>query len=117
MNVDKAKGEVEVEFAGETRRFKFTTNVFCDIEQELGEECFSGKFLTKPSFKSLRATVWSLLKRENSKIKLDEVGEMLEIAGIPDILPALYAAYALAMPKLDDKGAEAKNGETATQAA
>jgi len=105
MNADKAIPEIEIEIGGKVRKLVFSCNAACLIEQVLGIEVLTGEWAKKPGFREVRAFLWGMLKADEPKLTLEEVGGWLNRDNIVAAGKAIIDAYvkAMATPEAAEK--------------
>ena len=73
-------------------------NALCRAEEVTGINFLMGEF-TFSSVRVMRALVWSGLLHEDPTLTLEDVGDLIEAAGVDDIAREIINAFAAAMPK------------------
>lgn len=96
------RGEVDLQVGGKTYTIVLDINAICELEQLLGKSVAEigrdmGRIL------NMRAMLWAGL-RARHQVTLEEVGEILQQAGMQQAVVKIKEAMALAFPPDNGKG-------------
>ncbi|WDU84207.1 hypothetical protein [Caloramator sp. Dgby_cultured_2] len=85
------------------RHLKFDLNAFAELEELYGDFQTAMDAMSKGSIKAIRAMLWAGLIHEDEKLTIKQVGSMIDMTNINEIVSAISKAISEAMPKVDDE--------------
>lgn len=105
------RGEVGVTISGKPFTLVFTTNALCELEDAINRSAFAafGEILqatqnaTVLRFSTLRAMLWAALRQHHAAVSLKEAGDLMEAAGIREVMGAMVKAMSAAMPQAEEQ--------------
>jgi hypothetical protein len=86
---------------GKTRNLRYDLNAFCDLERVTGKSITE---FSSPSITDVRALVWAGLLHEEPGLTEREVGALLGMADVQDVMGLVAEALGLAMPEAEANG-------------
>lgn len=81
-------------------------NAFAELEDIYGDPTAALDGLEKGSFKAIRAILYAILKSQNEKLTITQVGKMINMNNIVEITNKINATAEKSLPEADE---EAKN--------
>ncbi|WP_026486808.1 hypothetical protein [Caldanaerobius polysaccharolyticus] len=84
------------------RHLKFDLNAFAELEDLYGDINIAFEAMQKGSIKAIRAMLWAGLVHEDKTLTLEQVGEMVHLGNINEVMSAITRAINEAMPKVDE---------------
>lgn len=84
------------------RHLKFDLNAFAELEELYGDINTAFEEMQKGSIKAIRAMLWCGLIHEDKTLTLEQVGEMVHLGNINEVMNAITQAISEAMPKVDE---------------
>lgn len=94
---------IEVELQGKKFEVKFDLNALCNLQEKFGDftKAFDG--LEKQNFKKIRSLLHiGLANGDNIDITENEVGSLIDMKNINEVVEALTDAFGNAMPSTDE---------------
>jgi cell division protein ZapA (FtsZ GTPase activity inhibitor) len=114
--MNSVRGEVAIDVAGKAYKLKFSTNALVEVENIFDRPmAVINQQLDRLGV--LRVMLWAALNCvdpitkkpiNEQSFSLDDVGNLMDAAGMHAIGPALTKALNLAFPKPEEKDAEAR---------
>lgn len=89
---------------GEERRIRFTMNTFAALEEEYGSIDAAIEKMESGSMLAIRKTLYLGLKAEGGVLTEEEVGDLIEIRDLEDIMKQLTAAMGIDLPEESQVG-------------
>lgn len=89
------------------RHLKFDLNAFAELEDIYGDINAALEAIQKGSVKAIRAMLWAGLVHEDKSLKIEDVGAMIDMSNINEVVSIISDAISEAMPK--EKEDEEKN--------
>lgn len=96
------KGGIKIKLDKE-RTILFNLNAMAEFEEVTGKSFFSEQDLDNLTAKDVRAMLWTGLKHEDPDLTLEDVGEMIHVGNMAEIMEGLTGAYKGAMPQPEGK--------------
>ena len=78
-------------------------NVFAELEEIYGDPTKALDGLEKGSFKAIRDVLYAMLKTQNPKLTLIQVGKMINMNNIVEITNKINASVAGSLPEVDEE--------------
>lgn len=102
LNQVKRKAVKVVLSDGKEREIKFTLNAMAELEDKYGsvEEAF--KQLEKGSIKAIRFMLWASIIDEDEELTERQIGNLIDMNSIKEIMDALSTASDQDMPQAED---------------
>lgn len=102
LNQVKRKAVKVVLSDGKEREIKFTLNAMAELEDKYGsvEEAF--KQLEKGSIKAIRFMLWASIIDEDEDLTEKQIGNLIDMNSIKEIMDALNSASDQDMPQVED---------------
>jgi len=113
----KVRPEVTIMLDKE-RHLKLDLNAMVAFQEETGKNLFSQKSIellaNDMNPKDLRAMLWACLLHEDEKLTLKQVGSLLEVGNLQQVMEKLTEAWTAAIPtgEVTDKAPLAENPPT-----
>lgn len=103
-NVSSVKAKMaDIELNGKTYKFGYTLNSFAEIEDTHGSIAELITKMEQGSIKAVRAMMWAgLLCNENPPSEW-EVGDMIQMSDMPNLVKSIQASLIEALPEPDAK--------------
>lgn len=95
-----------VVLGGKEYEINLDLNAFAELEEIYGDPTTALEGLEKGSFKAIRAILFAILKSQNEKLTITEVGKMINMNNIVEITNKINATAEKSLPEADE---EAKN--------
>lgn len=83
------------------RHLKFDLNAFAELEELYGDINTAFEAMQKRSIKAIRAMLWCGLIHEDKSLTLEQVGEMVHLGNMNEVMNAITQAISEAMPEVD----------------
>ena len=103
------RGVVEIEL-DKKRNLRYTMNAVCEFEDLIDRPL--SQLEKDLSMSDMRAMIWCGLKHEDESLTLHDVGEMLDMANIGDVMDVVMDAFGKAVKKNGGKMAKAINARS-----
>jgi hypothetical protein len=101
------RGEVALVAGGATYTLVYNTNAVCALEEQLGQSL--AEIVTGMGrLKVMRAVLWAGLLERHEFGRPEDVGPIMDAAGVPAVVEAVNTAIAAAFPP-PEAGAKRKN--------
>lgn len=84
------------------RHLKFDLNAFAELEELYGDINTAFEAMQKGSIKAIRAMLWAGLIHEDKTLTVEQVGSMIDMSNINEVMSAIAQAISEAMPKVDE---------------
>lgn len=84
------------------RTLRYDLNAMCTAEELTGESLMD--LMRKPTIKNIRTTIWAGLIHEDANLTLTDVGALVEMADIRDVIAHIHKALGLEVPVADAEG-------------
>lgn len=100
------KGEVSgntIILEGKEYEICLDLNVFAELEEIYGDPTKALDGLEKGSFKAIRDVLYAMLKTQNPKLTLLQVGKMINMNNIVEITNKINASVAGSLPEADEE--------------
>jgi hypothetical protein len=100
------KGEVSgntIVLDGKEYEICLDLNVFAELEEIYGDPTKALDGLEKGSFKAIRDVLYAMLKTQNPKLTLIQVGKMINMNNIVEITNKINASVAGSLPEVDEE--------------
>jgi len=88
------------------RHLLFALNAFCELEDKFGSIQKAFETLQKGSVKGIRTLLWAGLIHEDEELSEKEVGKMITLENINEVIDILSKAISDAMPEVDEENKE-----------
>ncbi len=86
---------------GIEREIKFTLNTLADLEEKYGSVETAFATLEQGKITSVRYILWAALRNNDESLTEREVGNLIDIASIGEVMSAIEAATSSDMPEQD----------------
>lgn len=86
------------------RHLKFDLNAFAELEELYGDMNAVFEAMQKGSIKAIRAMLWAGLVHEDKELTIEQVGSMIDMSNINDVVETVSKAIGEALPKVEDDG-------------
>jgi hypothetical protein len=83
------------------RHLKFDLNSFAELEELYGNINTAFEAMQKGSIKAIRAMLWCGLIHEDKSLTLEQVGKMVHLGNMNEVMNAITQAIYEAMPEVD----------------
>lgn len=104
-NKDNAMPEIELDL-DRKRKLVFDFNAICALEDVTGKNALDGKTWNALSARDVRALLWGALLRDDPKLTIERVGELINFTNLPIITAAIEKAFSNAAISDEDKGSK-----------
>lgn len=78
-------------------------NAFAELEEIYGDPTKALEGLEKGSFKAIRDILYAMLKTQNPKLTLFQVGKMINVKNIVEITEKINASAMNSLPEADEE--------------
>ena len=96
---------IEVELQGKLFEVKFDLNALCNLQDKFGDISKAFENLDMTDLKKVRSLLHiGLANGENAEITELEVGALIDMQNINDVVDALTQGISAAMPSTDEEG-------------
>lgn len=87
-----------------TRHMKFSLNALCDLQEEYGDviEVFT-EATENQDFKKIRKLLFVSLRDEDESLEEREVGKMITMQNLNEVMEALTSALTASVPETEGK--------------
>lgn len=85
------------------RHLKFDLNAFAELEELYGDINTAFEAIQKGSIKAIRAMLWAGLVHEDRSLTLEQVGSMIDMSNINEVVSAISKAISEALPQAGDE--------------
>lgn len=85
------------------RHLKFDLNAFAELEELYGDINTAFEAMQRGSIKAIRAMLWAGLVHEDKNLTLEQVGSMIDMSNINEVVSAISKAISEAMPQVGDE--------------
>ena len=83
------------------RHLKFDLNAFAELEDIYGDINNAFEAMQKGSIKAIRAMLWAGLVHEDKTLTIEQVGSMIDMSNINDVISAISKAISEALPQTE----------------
>lgn len=100
------KGNVSdntIVLGGKEYEISLDLNAFAELEDMYGDPTKALEGLEKGSFKAIRDVLYAMLKTQNPKLTLMEVGKMIDMNNIVEITNKINASAMNSLPEADEE--------------
>lgn len=96
---------VTIEAGGKSRRLRFSSNAFCDLEEATGVSIFNllDVLDNNPTLTFIRACVWAGLRSSDDEITMTAAGDIIDELGVLPATASLIKAVTAAFPVIKGK--------------
>ena len=84
------------------RHLKFDLNAFAELEDIYGDINTAFEAMQKGSIKAIRAMLWAGLVHEDKSLTIEQVGEMVHLGNMNEVMGAITKAISEAMPEASE---------------
>ena len=98
---DNAKNKIILE--GKEYDLNLDLNAFAELEEIYGDPTKALEGLEKGSFKAIRDILYAMLKTQNPKLTLFQVGKMINVKNIVEITEKINASAMNSLPEADEE--------------
>lgn len=96
---------VKIELGEKQFEVKFDLNALCNLQDKFGDITTAFNGLEKSDFKKIRALLHiGLANGEHEEITENEVGSLIDMRNISEVVEALTEAFGNAMPDTEEEG-------------
>jgi len=85
------------------RHLKFDLNAFAELEDIYGDINTAFEAMQRGSIKAIRAMLWAGLVHEDKSLTIEQVGEMVHLGNMNEVMSAITKAINEAMPEAGDE--------------
>jgi len=100
------KGDVStntIVLEGKEYEISLDLNAFAELEEMYGDPTKALDGLEKGSFKAIRDVLYAMLKTQNPKLTLLQVGKMMNMSNIVEITNKINASAMNSLPEADEE--------------
>jgi len=83
------------------RHLKFDLNAFAEFEDIYGDINTAFEAMQKGSVKAIRAMLWAGLVHEDKTLTIEQVGSMIDMSNINEVVGAISKAISEALPQTE----------------
>lgn len=102
MSVNDIKTKLIPIMLDKERHLKFDLNAFAELEELYGDFQVAMDAMTKGSIKAIRAMLWAGLIHEDENLTIKQVGSMIDMTNINEVMTSITKAINEAMPKVSE---------------
>ncbi|MFV9511805.1 hypothetical protein [Tepidibacillus sp. LV47] len=103
MGVNDIKAKLIPIILDKERHLKFDLNAFAELEELYGDFQTAMDAMQKGSIKAIRAMLWAGLIHEDKSLTVEDVGSMIDMSNINEVVGIISKAISEAMPKGDEE--------------
>ena len=110
-------GHVPIECLDKPRTIHFDLNALAALEAQTGRDVLDPETWRRLDVAGIRAALWAGLLHEDPELSIETVGTWVTMDVLPEVVTALRAAYAGAMPEAaetDEAEGEGDDAENPT---
>jgi len=85
------------------RHLKFDLNAFAELEDIYGDINNAFEAMQKGSIKAIRALLWAGLIHEDKTLTIEQVGSMIDMSNINEVVGAISKAISEALPQAGEQ--------------
>jgi hypothetical protein len=85
------------------RHFKFDMNAFAELEEKFGDVEDALKALQGGKIKAIRTILWAGLLWEDETLTEKQVGGMLSLENMPEVMEKVNEAILMSLPSQEEK--------------
>lgn len=85
------------------RHLKFDLNAFAELEEIYGDFETAMNEMSKGSIKAVRSILWAGLVHEDENLTIKQVGSMIDMSNIKEVMAVISKAISEAMPEVEGK--------------
>ena len=101
-NADKARPGVQIELDRQ-RTVLYDLNAYCLMEENAGGKFLSGIDWNQIGARDLRLLLWAGLVHEDPSLTAADVGKMIDMARVPEIMDRVQQALTNSVPQTEKK--------------
>lgn len=98
-DLQKADSKVTLSLGGKEYTLAFNFNVICELEEHYGSFDKAGEALDGGKMKDVRFLLFAILKQKNKLLTEHEVGELIDLQSMGEVMEKLGEAMAASAPK------------------